>query len=82
MAADTGLVTFPHLHIGRAMTAGQSAIRPRDIHKAHIPTGYVSLPAVVRLAIAEFGVTPLRANWEEILRRAESVLTQAAPSPD
>lgn len=79
---DTGetSVNFPHLHIGRVMIAEQSAIRPRDIHKAHIPTGFVSLPAVVRLALTEFGVTPLRTNWEEVLVRAETALMQAAPS--
>jgi hypothetical protein len=44
-------VTFPHLHIGRAVIGGQAAIRPRDLHKAHIPTGRVALPAIVRLAI-------------------------------
>lgn len=79
-AVDANAVTFPHLHIGRAISAGRSEIRPRDIHKAHIPTGYVSLPGIVRLAITEFGVTPLRANWEEILLRAEAALAYAAPS--
>jgi hypothetical protein len=78
--ATADLVTFPHLHIGRAITTGQSAIRPRDIHKAHIPTGHVSLPAVVRLAITEFGVTPLRRNWEDVLLSAETVLAHAAPA--
>jgi hypothetical protein len=79
-AHDANTVTFPHLHIGRAITAGQSAIRPRDIHKAHIPTGVVTLTAIVWLAITEFGVTPLRRNKEDVLLRAESVLSQSAPS--
>jgi hypothetical protein len=34
------------------------------LHRAHIPTGIISLPAVIRLAISEFGVTPLRDDWQ------------------
>lgn len=70
-ATGGSAVTFPHLHIGPALLVGQSAIRPSDLHRAHIPTGRVSLEAVVRLAITEFGVTPLQARWAEILRRTE-----------
>jgi hypothetical protein len=32
----------------------------------------VTLPAIVRLAIAEFGVAPLRPDWEDVLRRVET----------
>ena len=71
-AVADNTVTFPHLHIGRAIIGGQAAIRPRDLHKAHIPTGNVSVPAMVRLAIVEFGVFPLRPNWAEILERGET----------
>jgi hypothetical protein len=67
---EAGAVTFPHLHIGPAIVGGQTTIRPRDLHKAHVPTGFVPLAAVVRLAIAEFGVGPLRADWDDVLRRA------------
>ena len=70
-AVGENAVTFPHLHIGSALLAGQMVIRPKDLHKAHIPTGRVSLEAVVRLAITEFRVTPLRADWEVVLRRTE-----------
>lgn len=69
-AAAPNAVTLPHLHIGPAIVAGQTTIRPRDLHKAHVPTGVVSLAAVVRLAIAEFGVVPLRAEWDRVLRAA------------
>lgn len=68
---DPKTVTFPHVHLGPAIVAGQTTIRPRDLHKAHIPTGVVSLAAVVRLAITEFGVVPLRTDWERVLRAAE-----------
>lgn len=72
-AIGQNVITVPHLHIGRALTAGQAAIRPFDFHKAHIPTGHVSVAAIVRLAIAEFGVTPLRPDWERVLERAETI---------
>ena len=68
-------VTYPHLHIGRILTANQTALRPRDLHKAHIPTGIVPLGAIIRMAITEFGVTPLRSNFEEILRRPADART-------
>ncbi|MEA2585574.1 MAG: hypothetical protein QOF33_3659 [Thermomicrobiales bacterium] len=71
-------VTFPHLHIGPAITAGQTAIRPRDLHKAHIPTGYVSLPAVVRRAITELGVVPLRPDWHETLTRLGAIFSDGS----
>lgn len=74
-ATDPNSVTFPHLHIGPAIVAGQTTLRPRDLHKAHVPTGIVSRAAVVRLAIAEFGVVPLRADWERVLRTVEDAST-------
>ena len=70
-ATDPNTVTFAHLHIGPAIVGGQTTIRPRDLHKAHIPTGVISLAAVIRLAIAEFGVAPLRSDWDRVLRRVE-----------
>jgi hypothetical protein len=73
-AVEPNAVTFPHLHVGRALTADQAAIRLSDFHKAHIPTGHVSMVAVVRLAITEFGVTPLRPDWGRVLRPADDVL--------
>lgn len=57
-------VTHPHLHVG-----GQTA--PVDLSKAHLPTGQVALPNIVRLAVVELGVQPLRRDWQDILHRAE-----------
>jgi hypothetical protein len=52
---------FPHLHVtGRA---GSVAID----RKQHVPTGRVSLESVVRFAIVELGVRPLRPDWERVL---------------
>ena len=56
-----GNIAFPHLHLGRA--AGAVDIDP----KAHVPTGRVSLEAVVAFLIRELGVRPLRPDWGTIL---------------
>lgn len=54
-------VPFPHLHV-----TGQGGSVKID-QKQHVPTGRVSLEAVVRFAIDELQVRPLRADWERIL---------------
>ena len=58
------LVRYPHLHVGAATASV-------DLSKAHLPTGHVSFIAVVRLAIAELGVEPLRPDWQAVLDQAE-----------
>jgi hypothetical protein len=55
-------ITFPHLHLGYG--AGQ--LRP-ELHRAHIPTGRVSLAHVIALGIRELGVEPLRSDWESVV---------------
>jgi hypothetical protein len=61
-----------HLHIGRGILATPTAIKSGDFHNAHIPTGYVEFPAIVRFAIAELGVTSLTQSWAPILEGAEA----------
>lgn len=60
-------VTHPHLHIG-----GRTA--PLDLSKAHLPTGLVTLPAVIRMTITELGVEPLRPGWDDVLAQVENAL--------
>ena len=60
-------MTFPHLHVG-------CQIPPYDMRRPHLRTGFVTLPMVIRMAIAELGVEPLRADWDAVLRRAEQSL--------
>ena len=60
-------ITVPHLHVG-----GHTG--SVDLSKAHLPTGRVSLVAVIRMTITEFGVEPLRDDWRAVLDRAETVL--------
>jgi hypothetical protein len=45
--------------------------RPVDLTKLHIPTGRVSVEAVVRLAIEEFDVVPQRDDWEAVITASE-----------
>lgn len=71
-AADPNQRRFPHLHVGAVNLDANGPIRPGTFHKMHIPTGPVSIEAIVRLAITEFNVLPLRSNWEQVLRRTES----------
>lgn len=56
-------IPFPHLHLhlGRALGAIDLGA------KAHVPTGRVSLEAVVAFPIRELGVRPLRPDWATIL---------------
>jgi hypothetical protein len=56
------LPSFPHLHLGPAAQIG----RP-EFHRAHVPTGIVTLAEVVRSAITDFHVEPRRADWRAIL---------------
>lgn len=68
-------VLFPsgHLHIGRGLLANPTPIRPGAFHSAHIPTGYLDFPAIVRFAIVELGVAPLTPAWGSILAEAEAL---------
>jgi hypothetical protein len=60
-----------HLHIGPGLLAHPTPIRAGDFHNAHIPTGRVSFESVVRFAIIELGVEPLREDWESALKKTE-----------
>lgn len=57
------LVRFPHVHLGY----GAGNLR-HGLDKAHIPTGQLALAEVIRFAITELGVEPLRADWAELLQ--------------
>ncbi|MGH2532143.1 MAG: hypothetical protein ACRDJW_07515 [Thermomicrobiales bacterium] len=61
-------VVTSHLHVG--CRAGNA-----DLSKVHLPTGPVSLVDVIRCAIVEFGVQPLRADCRAVLDRADQTVT-------
>ena len=58
----SGSVTTPHLHLKQGAQVGHPEVRG-----AHLPTGAVSLNAILRVLIAEMGVSQLRPDWEFIL---------------
>ncbi len=65
-------VSWPHLHMGNAILVGTYGF----LHKAHIRTERIALEDVVRLAIEEFGISPVPQhvdNWDRTLdqRRKE-----------
>jgi hypothetical protein len=60
-------ITYPHLHIYQC-----AEIRRPDGREAHFPTGRIALEEVLRLMINEFGVTPLRPDWEAVLDRTQA----------
>jgi hypothetical protein len=64
----------PHLHVSASLNARTDAVSRRsiDLDKLHVATGIVSLSAVVRMLITEFGVAPRRAGWRETLDRIEA----------
>lgn len=61
---ERGRVVLPHAHF-------RTLNDPVPMGKAHIPTGRVSLEAVVRLLIDELAVQPIRPDWERLLAGTE-----------
>ena len=75
---DGTLITYPHLHVNRGavrldiadgvrIDPNRNLLRP-DLALAHLPTRRIALEDMIRLAIEQFGVTPLRADWDTTLR--------------
>lgn len=63
-------ITMPHLHLGA------SAVTRPLLATAHLPTGLITLIDVIRLAIQDFGVRPLRRDWAAVLDRAQRALAE------
>jgi hypothetical protein len=63
--------TLPHLHVGRAVVSDKTLLLPDRFHKVHVPTGHITLAAVVRLAIEEFQVKPLTRRLGTVLDNSE-----------
>lgn len=68
---DPAQERHPHLHIGAAMLSPRTPMFPGAFHKKHVPTDRVSIERVVRFAIEELDVPPLRRNWSDILDRGQ-----------
>jgi hypothetical protein len=59
-------VTFPHVHV-----AAEDLSR-----KVHVPSGRVSVEAVLRMLIGELHVPPRREDWAEVLEETEARFIQ------
>lgn len=59
---DPNPVKNPHLHLSAGAQVQFAALA-----RAHIPTGLIQLQDVLRLAIQDLGVRPLRPDWSEVL---------------
>jgi len=67
-------ITRPHPHIpaARAIVLAQCEGSPRagartHLGALHFPTGPIGTATVVEMLIREFGVDPVRPNWERVL---------------
>jgi hypothetical protein len=60
---------WPHIH-------AYGARDPLTLHKLHLPTGRVSIEAVVRFLINDLDVIPRRDDWSDILNRHEERFRQ------
>lgn len=67
---------LPHLHVG-SLVASASLFRGADFHKLHVPTGVLTLEAVLLFAVEELGVEPAqgrdRAAEIDLLRERDRV---------
>lgn len=57
---------FPHIHLGSSSKLGS-----KTLNKLHIPTGRIALEQVLRLAVEELGVKPIKTGWSDILCKAQ-----------
>jgi|GEM_PF-1593396 len=61
--------TFPHLHIESGLIGETVHSRLRSFNKLHVPTERVSCESIVRFAIEELGVPPIKSSWRSVLER-------------
>jgi hypothetical protein len=68
----------PHLHVSAPLAAQVVATTRRTIplDKLHLATERVTLAAVIRMLIEEFGVSPIHRDWRRRLARADEVLNR------
>lgn len=81
-AKETAQKKFPHMHIGTKLLANDTPMLPGRLNKAHIPTARVSIKSVVRFAIEEIGVRPLRKNWHRDLETGDATFQRWSRRPD
>jgi hypothetical protein len=70
---------YPHIHVSAALHAKTRALEKKhtiDLDGLHLPTGRVSLEAVIRMLITEFAIAPRRADWRRTLDRTEAAFRE------
>src|SRR5215216_1238166 len=69
-AIGAGAVLTPHVHFGKDLSSSSMSSEDRNListlASAHMPTGTVPFAALLRTAIRDFGVEPLRHQTESI----------------
>lgn len=70
----------PHLHVSASLSAQINAVDRQtiDLDRLHMATGRVSLEALVRMLITEFGIAPYRSDWRQTLDRTEEEFRKEA----
>lgn len=70
----------PHLHLGAGAAVGHAGVAA-----AHLPTERIALESLLRCALTDLGVEPLRPDWRRVLDDAqkafESWRTWPTPRP-
>jgi hypothetical protein len=67
---ESGHIRWPHVHAHGARDS-------LTLHRLHLPTGRVSVEAVIRFLIEDLGVIPRRSDWEAVLERHEQACRRA-----
>jgi hypothetical protein len=61
-------IKYPHLHLEHGAHLGLA-----DLHRAHFPTGRVSVEEFLRLVIEAFRVEPRREDWRAVIQRSQDI---------
>lgn len=64
----TSEIKSPHLHLRNS----GCRIASTDLGNAHLPTGRIALEEVLRISINDFGVRPLKDDWQEIIGNTQA----------
>jgi hypothetical protein len=81
--ASVSEATWPHVHVGSvavdAAAEGMEAGFYERFSRLHIPTEMLAIEQVVRFLLTELDVSPLRADWAEVLHAGETAFFQQRP---
>ena len=72
-AAGAGERRFPHVHLRSSFVADTGPLNRETFGKLHFPTGQLTAADIVRFAITELNVVPLRPDWAAIIEGADGI---------